>query len=241
MWLKNLTFSVGVSMLTLTGVFSQMYTENNTPPLIIRSGLKAAIGYSTLYLSDAVRPFYTTSEYYTFSPDLCGKIGAMITVQPRFFGERFELVFDPAFTKFSYGNAVEEVNGDYKNKVDVDVDAIELPMSLRYNFLRGMHILKPYLRGGYSYSFFVDTEAEFVSKDKSDGELIKYETSSFDYSKFQDAVFLCAGVELDLRMIDFTLELVLEKGDGIHKDKFGDNFLKVSGTNSIYLQGGVLF
>ena len=177
MWLKNLTFSVGVSMLTLTGVFGQMYTENNTPPLIIRSGLKAAIGYSTLHLSDAVRPFYTTSEYYSFTPDLCIRVGAMITVHPRFFGEQFELVFDPAFTKFSYGNFKEEEYQNYINKIDIDVETIDIPLSLRYNFFRGEHTLKPYIRAGYAYSFFVDTEAAFESIDVSNGDERNYSTT----------------------------------------------------------------
>ncbi len=232
---------IGFGFLIHTAILAQLYSETDLRPLIIRSGLKGAIGYSGLYLSDAVRPQFTTSDYYTFSPDLCAKAGAIITIQPGFFGDKFQLVFDPAFTKFSYGNLKEEQHGDIFTSVDVDVEGLEMPVSLRYFFLRGIHKIQPYIRGGYSFSYFVDTEAQFRSEDKSGDELIKYETFDFNYSKFQDALFLCPGFEIDFSLFDIVIEIVLEKGDGIYKDKFGDSFLKLSHTTSAYLQLGVLF
>ena len=241
MWFKNFTCSVGVVLLTLAGVFGQMYTDDDAPPVIIRSGLKAGFGYSTLYLSDIVRPFFTTSDNYSFTPDLCVRVGAMITVQPRFFGERFELVFDPAFTKFSYGNYKGVEHENYINRVDIDVETVDFPISLRYNFLSQAHILQPYIRAGYSYSFFVDTDAVFESIEVLDGNESIYRTVEFNYSKSQDDVFICVGLEFNFRIVDYTLELVAEKGDGIHKDKFGSNFMKISNTTTYYLQFGVLF
>jgi len=240
-WLRNFTCLIVISIVTLSGTSGQMYSKSNSRPFIIRSGLKAAVGYSNLYLDDAVRPFFTTSDNYSFTPDLCIKAGAIVSIQPRFFGERFELIFDPAFTKFSYGNYKVIEHATYINAVDIDVESLEFPISLRYSFLRGLHTVRPFVRGGYSYSYFVDTEAYFISKDWSGEEQIDYETTEFNYSKFQDAVSLCLGVEFDLQLVDYTLELVIEKGDGIHKDKFGDNFLKISSTTSAFLQVGVLF
>ncbi len=240
-WFKSITCFVLISLATLSGASGQIYAETGSRSLIIRSGLIGAIGYSRLYLSDAVRPFYTTSEYYSFTPDLFGKVGAIVIIQPRFFSEKLELVFVPAFTKFSYGDYKEVEYGNYINAIDLDVESLEFPISLRYNFLRGPHSIKPFIRGGYSYSFFIDTESEFISKEWSGGELIDYRSTEFSFSKFQDAVSLCLGMEFDLHLVDCTLELVIEKGDGIHEDKFGDNFLKMSSTTSVYLQVGVLF
>ena len=239
--LRNLFLFLIVLPFTFSGSQGQMYSDQDSSPLKIRSGLKGAVGYSNLYLSDEVRPYYTTSEYYSFTPNFCIKAGAIVTIQPRFFGERFELVFDPAFTKFSYGNFEEVEVGNYINFIDIDVESLEFPVSLRYNILRGMHKVKPFIRGGYAYSFFIDTEAFFKSKDWSGEELIEYETNLFAYSKFQDAISFCLGVEFDLKLIDYTIELVIEKGDGIHEDKFGEDFLKISSTTSAYLQFGVLF
>jgi hypothetical protein len=238
---KHVICITGIIILNFLTLSGQMYSEDDSRPIIIRSGLKGAIGYSKLYLNDAVRPFYTTSDYYSFSPNLCAKAGAIVTVQPRFFGEKLQLIFDPAFTKYSYGNLKEQQHGDIVNAVDVDVESLEMPVSLRYSLLNAMHKIQPYIRGGYSFSYFVDTEAQFLSIDESGDEAIKYETLSFDFSKYQDAVSLCLGVEVDFSLFDFLIEFVIEKGDGVHKDKFGDNFLKISNTTSTYLQLGVLF
>ena len=240
-WNIRSLFFILTGILIHFSVSAQLYSEAQSAPVIIRSGLKGTIGYSRLYLDDRIRPDITASEYYSFTPDLCAKAGAIITVQPRFFGDRFQLVFDPAFTKFSYGNLKEEKHGDFVTSADIDVEALEIPISLRYSFLRGMHKILPYIRGGYSFSYFVDTEAQFRTEDMSGDELIKYETFGFNYSKFQDALFLCPGFEVDFSLFDVVLELVLEKGDGIYKEKFGDSFLKLSHTTSAYLQLGVLF
>ncbi len=237
----RITFLLVILIIGIYPVSGQMYSEDDSRPIVIRSGLKGAVGYSILHLSDEVRPFFTTSDHYTFTPDLCIKAGAIVTVQPRFFGEHFELVFDPAFTKFSYGNYKEVRNENFRNVVDVDVESLELPLSLRYSFLRGIHKIRPYIRGGYSFSYFVDTEALFVSKDDTGDEIIEYSTEHFDYAKFQDAISCCLGVEFDFPLFDITAEIVFEKGDGLHKDKFGDSFLKISNTTSTYLQLGVLF
>ena len=230
-----------VLLLVTCRISSQMYSETRTRSLIIRSGLKAAVGYSHLCLDDAVRPFLTTSDYYSFTPDLCMKAGAIITIQTRFLGERFQIVLDPAFTKFSYGGNKEVTHENVINFVDIDVESLEFPISLRYSFASGVHCLQPFIRGGYSYSYFIDSEAYFKSKEWNGDEVTDYQTSEFDYSKFQDALSLSLGVEINLKLIDYTLELVFEKGDGIHKHKYGESFLKVSSTTTVYLQVGVLF
>jgi hypothetical protein len=169
------------------------------------------------------------------------KAGAIVTIQPRFLSERFQIVFDPAFTKFSYGGNKEVTHENVVNFVDIDVESLEFPLSLRYSFNTGVHSIQPFIRGGYSYSYFIDSEAYFKSKEWHGDEVTDYQTSEFEYSKFQDAVSVSVGIELNLKLVDYTLELVIEKGDGIHKNKFGDSFLKISNTTSTYLQLGLLF
>ena len=239
--LKRILYFTGLFFFFSNTISGQIYTEETSHPVIIRSGLKGAIGYSTLHLDNAVRPLLITSDNYSFTPDLCIKAGAIVTVQPRFFGEKFQLIFDPAFTKFSYGNLKSEQYGDIINAVDVDVESLEMPISLRYTFVKPINKIQPYLRGGYSFSYFVDTESQFLSIDQSGGDQIKYETLDFDFSRFQNAVSLSLGIEFDFSFFDFLVEFVIEKGDGIHKEKFGENFLKISNTKSFYLQMGVLF
>lgn len=240
-WFKCYTCLLTLSLFTAGRVTGQMYSENDSRRLIIRSGLKGAIGYSSLHLDDAVRPFYTTSEYYSFSPDLCAKVGAIITLQPCFLSEKFQVVFDPAFAKYSYGNYKEVTHENIVNLVDIDYESLEFPLSLRYSFLSGMHTVQPFIRGGYSFSVFIDTEAYFRSKEWNEDEVTDYETTEFDYARYQDAISLILGVEFNMRLVDYTVEVVFEKGDGIHKEKFGNSFLKISSTTSVYLQLGVLF
>lgn len=219
----------------------QTFSDNHSDKILIRSGLKVAAGYSKLHLSDELRPFYITNENYPLGPDFCIKVGAMISLQSRLTGERLEFIFDPAFAKYSYGNLEHIQHGDYINAADVDVEAIELPLSLRYNFTRQDHKMRPFIRAGFSFSYFVDTEADFLSQDVANGGDKYYDQGNFNFSKFQDALSICTGVELNLKLMDLMLELVLEKGDGIHSGKFGNSYLKNSNTTSGYLQMAVLF
>jgi len=219
----------------------QTFSENHSDNVLIRSGVKAAAGYSKLHLSDELRPFYVTNENYPLGPDFCVKVGAMITLQSRLISERLEFIFDPAFAKYSYGNLEHIQHGDYINAADVDVEAIELPLSLKYNFMRQDRKIRPFIRAGFSFSYFVDTEADFLSLDLANGGDKLYDQGNFSFSKFQDAISICTGVELNLKLMDFMLELVLEKGDGIHSGKFGNSYLKNSNTASTYLQMAVLF
>jgi hypothetical protein len=63
----------------------------------------------------------------------------------------------------------------------------------------------------------------------------------FDFSKYQNTLFVSGGLDVTLWNWDFTAELVLEKGDGITKDKWGNSFLKLSNTTNYFLRLGVLF
>jgi hypothetical protein len=219
---------------------AQLATENRSPSFEIRSGLKAAAGYSKLFLSDELRPMTTTSDHYPLKRDFCVKAGAMVSFQAAFMG-KFSLVFDPAFIKYSWGNFIKVRDGNVINAIDIDMEAIELPLSLCYSFLRDNHRINPYVRGGLSFAYFVDTEAFFSSRDLNDETNTEHIVTDFDFARYQDALSLCAGVAFDLRIMDFRLELVMEKGDGISRDKFGSAFLKNSGTSSTYLQCAVLF
>ncbi len=207
----------------------------------IRSGLTGTIGYSKLYLDDAIRPFYTTSQYYPLKPDLFLTVGAVIMFHPKFMSQGWLFRFDPAFTKFSYGSHHEITYQNITSSIDIDIETIKIPFSLEYEFLPLSKHFHPFLRGGLSTSYAITYSADFYSVINTDGNQEVLTDNKFNFSKFQNTVFLSGGVDLVLWNWDFTAELVVEKGDGIYKDKFGDAFLKKSNTTNYYLQLGILF
>jgi hypothetical protein len=96
-------------------------------------------------------------------------------------------------------------------------------------------MIKPYIRGGYALSFFVEEEATFTSKTINGNTYYEETTGVFDFANFQHSLCLAAGFEIDLNLMAFTVEMMVEKGDGISAEK------DKSGTLSYALQLGVLF
>jgi hypothetical protein len=207
----------------------------------IRSGLSGTIGYSKLFLNDAVRPLYTESRYYNLTRDIFLTVGTTIRFHPSFFADGFDIRLDPEFAKYSYGSHRRQTYQNIISSMDIDVESIKIPVSLQYDFFRSAAYLHPFLRVGLSTSYFITYEAEFVSSVYENESVDDLTTTAFDFSKIQDTGFISAGLDLSLWNWDFTAELVYERGDGITKDKWGDSFLKVSNTTNYYLRLGILF
>ncbi len=207
--------------------------------LSVRSGLSCGVGFSKLYLNDAILPRYITSEYLKFGYDFCVYAGAMVVVDPGFTAP-LEFEFDPSFSKYSYGNLKGQYTDTIFASADIDMEALRFPVSVRYSF-NSKHSFKPFVKVGGAFAFFIDTEAYFNSKVATQHRWDQFESHQFNYSKYQNSVLLGAGLEVDYFLADFTIELLVEKGDGLYEAKYGSHFLKTSNTTSFSLQLGVLF
>jgi len=207
----------------------------------IKSGLFCTIGYSALYLNDEILPEYFTSEYYTFTHDLFISVGAFIKFHPEFLASGWQLRSDPAFAKYSYGSHHEQVHGNITTAVDIDIETIRIPVSVQYDFLQKNTRFHPFLRGGYSFAYFITYDALLNGTIDSGENTEEFTNASFDFARFQNSLFISGGIDLRIWESHFTLEVVLEKGDGIHAEKYGDSFMKASYTSNYYLQLGVLF
>lgn len=206
-------------------------------PLIIRSGITAAAGLSELHISEDLLPNSALSKYYQFERYPFMKVGAMLSFQPGFFGKYFQLVTDPAFCKYSWGNFNYQRFDSIGNSIDIDVETIELPISLRFSFLPYSKTFQPFVRGGYSLAWILENEAQFQSKIYSDMGLIELNSTDFPFALFQHAVFFSAGMELNTKMIDLSLELVCQRNNGIDDLETGSG----SKVSNYYLQIGILF
>lgn len=207
----------------------------------IRSGLFGIIGYSALYLDDAVLPEYFTSEYYTFTHDLFISMGTVIKFHPGVHESGWQIRFDPAFAKYSYGSHLEQTHGNVTTSVDIDIETIRIPVSIQYEFLRKKVCFHPFLRGGYSFAYFITYDA-LLNASVDSGEYTEEITNAaFDFARFQNSLFLSGGIDLKVWNSNINFEVVFEKGDGIHADKSGSSSTKASNTRNFYLQLGVLF
>ena len=217
--------------------------DNRERKFEIRSGISGVLGYSKLYLDKEVMPFYSITKDFDFSYDFFFKCGAPIIIQPWFLGERIQFVSDPSFTKYSYGMDKNEIysSDTVSYFIDVDFEEIEFPVSLRYCFISSDRRIIPYIRGEYCFSLAVNSESQFETDRLRNSEWVEVNYGEYEFASHQNKVALVAGVEFNFETVDYIIELVAEKGDGIHKRKYGSDFMKISNTTSFYLQVGVLF
>jgi hypothetical protein len=243
--INKISVSVLFIILWMIPVTLYSQTEDNTKQekecRKIRSGLSGTIGYSKLFLSDEVRPFYTGSKYYNLTKDIFLTVGTIIKFHPDFMSKGWFFRFDPEFAKYSYGSHRRWDYQDITSSMDIDVEAIKVPIALEYDFLSSNRYFHPFIRGGYSFAFFIDHVANFESVIYGNDSTTDLTSGVFNFSKFQNTLFMSGGLDLNLWNWDFTAELVFEKGDGIHKEKWGDSFLKISNTTNYFLRLGVLF
>ncbi|MBN1951152.1 MAG: outer membrane beta-barrel protein [Bacteroidales bacterium] len=210
-------------------------------PLIIRSGVSGAFGLSDLHIDNSLRPHPEMSQYYNLHPNRFMRVGAILTFQPAFFGEYFQLVTDPSFTKYSWGNFEYQEYDSLGNSMDIDVETIELPLSLRFSFLPYSKKVQPFLRAGYSLGLIFETEAQFQSKIFTSTGRVELYTEEFPFARFQHALFVSAGVEFNFQWFDLTLELMIQKGEGIDSVGRGSQFMSLTTVSNYSLQLGILF
>lgn len=237
----SLILVCALTLLFINPVFAQ---EGKSRKPIIRGGLTGVIGKSTLYLDDAVRATNTTNEYYSFNADLFLKVGALVAVQVPFLSEKIQFIFDPSFSKYSYGDGDnhEQKTDSVINYIDLDIDALEIPFSIRYSFLPPDSKIQPYVRGEYTFAYFVDKQALTLTKLLNDNNSWdEYRSEAFNFANYQNLFSASLGIEFNYELVDYTLEFVAELGDGIHERKGGADYMKISRTTSFYVQMGVLF
>ena len=220
---------------------AQLLQESPKRQLEIRSGVHGVIGGSQLYMDDAVRPSQLSSENYQFGLDVFLKVGAMITVQPAFLGDHFQLVTDPAFSKYSWGNFRSQFTDSIEYEIDIDLESIELPLSLRFTILPYSRVVRPFIRAGYTFAWIIETEAQFRASMKTEYTYVEYLSSDFNFAYFQHRLMAAAGVELNFRYVDYTFELVCQQGGAIDRRSNGSIFSALSHTTSYYFQMGILF
>ena len=243
------TLKLKISTLLVLGLLSgnclpghaQLLEESTKRPLVIRSGVHGVIGRSHLYLNDELRPSWIPNDYYQFGLDLFLKVGAMITVQPSFLGDYFEFVTDPSFSKYSWGNFQPQYTDSIVNEIDIDLEAIELPLSLRFTVLPYSRVVRPFIRGGYTLAWIIDKEALFRTSIYTEYTNIEYLSTNFRYAFFQHLLMLAGGVEFNFRYVDYTFELVIQKGEGIDRSRKGSSSKGLSNTTNYFFQLGILF
>ncbi|MBN1599332.1 MAG: hypothetical protein JW894_13645 [Bacteroidales bacterium] len=201
-------------------------------------GITGTVGYSLLFLDDEVRPYYTKSKYYEFVPDLYIMAGIKVLYSPNFTGKAFGFQIEPSFAKYSYGSYREQTYDTLLNKLDIDVEGIKIPISVKYSIMGiSGNKLKPFITGGYSFFYFINKEADFKSKYEFDGEYIEFETSEFEFSSTQNSIFISIGSDVDIGRITFFAEMGGELSDGLHRRKFQN----ISNTRSLYTKLGIMF
>jgi hypothetical protein len=241
---KALLLSYLMLLLTATGFLygqTDKKVKEDKDCQKVRSGLSGTIGYSRLHLDDAILPEYNRSQYYNLTKDIFLTVGATIKFHPDFFKEGWYFRFDPEFAKFSYGSDREQTKGSITSSLDIDVESIKIPFGIEYDFLPDARFVHPIVRAGGSISFMIDSEVSFESYIFENDTTVLLEERYFNFTKWQHTLFLSGGFDFMLWNWDFTAELVYEKGDGIHKDKWGESFLKISNTSNYFIRLGVLF
>lgn len=220
---------------------AQLPEEDPERSLVIRSGVHGVIGGSQLYLHNELRPDPLINEHYKFGLDLFLKAGAMITVQPPFLGDYFQLVTDPSFSKYSWGNFRSQFTDSIESEIDIDLEALEFPLSVRFTVFPYSRVVRPFIRAGYTFAWIIENEALFRTKIQTEYTNAEYYYDIFPFSDIQHLLMLSLGAEFDLRYVDYTLELVIQKGGGIDTRGNGRYFMSLSNTTNYYFQLGILF
>jgi len=222
-----------------SGTASYVQFEAEKQANKVRFGLYASYGKPTLFLNSDTYKInhygistanFITSSYYT--------AGFVLDIQLLEVNDKLHIMIEPGLAKIQFGSDVTKSTGTYNrfhNTIDINISALRLPLSLKYAFSSSTWKTHPFLRGGITHYKFLKKSIAYTYLVEEQSSQAKGTYSDFNFSKYQNALFLAVGTDLTGKKHKLTAELLLEGGDGIYSVKYKP-FIVYSRTSNLMLQ-----
>jgi hypothetical protein len=217
--------------------------SKRTKSVICKVGIGLNYGYPNLYLDKYIRSL-SLKGYYMFHWDFTNNFfyGLSIPLEVNFndFSRKVNILITPAFSKTHFGSDISwngvgsSVN---RNTINISLESFHLPVCFKYSFNSSHWKIWPFLGLGFQYMRFIKHSMDFHYYIDSSEE---QQGSDFQFSSFQNSLFAISGIDLPFKTKKISFFLKYEVGDGIHRLKYLDSFLKISKTN-MFSFGGALF
>jgi hypothetical protein len=203
----------------------------------VKFGIGVVYGSPKLYLREDAIP---NDSYYLnkwdFNKNYFYNFRIPIDIQFISLSRKIGIQVSPGISKIHFGSDEKwetsgyYPNSFYRNAIDVDLVAIQLPICFKYTFQSSDWKVWPFFGIGYQFSYYLKKDIDLYYSLEYDNKFLDTHSDKFEFSDFQDALFVTGGVDLPFLSKKVSVFVNYEFGDGIHRLKFLDSFLKVSRT-----------